>query len=74
MTRASNERPVSRVLTSQLGDEYVVTLHRSTVSVRPIRTRSTKVRLSLEIGGLFLRTLSNQLDAEKRAKRRGRRS
>lgn len=71
MTRASDTRPTIRELTTRFGDRYVVTLGASVVSLRPKGTRSPKVRIDLDVGALYIRALTAQIEADRKARRRG---
>jgi len=73
MTPARDNQPTRRLLTSRLGDSYVVELYRSHLSIRPKGSRSGRIQVQLEIGSLFLRSLSAKVEAEARERRRSHR-
>lgn len=74
MTRANDVTPVRRLVRGRSGDEYVVEVFATVVTIRPKGSRSPKVRVCMEWGGsLFQRALVARLEEEARAKRAARR-
>lgn len=69
MTRANDVTPVRRIVRGRSGDEYVVQLFATVVTIRPKGTRSGKVSVCLEWGQLFQRSLIAKLEADAKAKR-----
>jgi hypothetical protein len=72
MTPARDDRPTRRELAGRLGDPYVVELSRSVLTIRPKGARSSRARVSLEVGQLYVRAIARQLELEKQERRRGR--
>lgn len=74
MTAATDKHPTVRSMTTRRGDQYVVTIAASVITIRPKGTRSAKVRVPLDIGALYVRSLMAQVDAERRERARARRA
>lgn len=72
-TSASDTRPTIRAVTTRFGDTYIVALGASTITMRPKGTRSPKVRVTIDVGALYIRALTAQIEEERRAKRKARR-
>lgn len=72
-TRATDTRPTTREVTTRYGDTYILTLGASTITMRPKGTRSPKVRITIDVGSLYIRSLTAQIEEAKRAKRKARR-
>jgi len=70
MTRANDSTSVRRIVVSRGGDEYVVEIFKSVLTLRPKGSRSGHVRLTLEWGSLYLRALTAKLEAEAAEKRK----
>lgn len=74
MTRASDLRPVRRVMSSRLGEEYVVEVKNQILTVRPKGARrGGKLEVDIPIGAAYQRALIMKLDQLKREKKAARR-
>lgn len=74
MTRASDLKPVRRVMSSMSG-EFVVELRERIIIIRPKGTRKQgKAEVGVTVGAIYQRALMAQIDSEKRAKRAARKS
>lgn len=81
MTRASNDRPTRRVMSSRVGlskfertDEYVVELRAETMSIRPKGCRRNgPAEVVVTPGAIYLRALQVRIETERAEKRRARR-
>ena len=71
MTRATHTKPVRRIVAGRYGDEYIAEVYLTRLELRPKGSRSAKVRVSVDFGGLYQRGLVAQLEAEKKAKHGG---
>lgn len=69
MIHANRIKPTRRLVQGRLGDEYVVEVYHDIIRLRPKGSRSPRVRVDLEWGQLYIRGITAQLDAEKRAKK-----
>ena len=73
-TRAKETRPTKRVVVSARGDEYIVAVGATTLTLKPKGTRSRRVLVDIDWGSLYLRLLTAKIDAEKRERRAARKT
>lgn len=66
---SQGRKALRRVVESMDGD-FVVEVYRREIVLYPKGTRAKRLRIVLPWGGLYLRALAAQIDAEKREKRR----
>lgn len=70
MTRANEHKPVRRIVSGRMGDDYVAEVLRDRLTLRPKGARSERVIVRIEWGALYVRLLTARIEQEQREKRR----